>query len=160
VFFTDFNEFQHPDIHVSLFARMTGPLIHVTGTNPFVTEGLSLPSTGGLNYTARGWRQSAAIISRRVMRVRNGKRGLVPSTWINGPVIRAKGSRNVGMLELVEVGGRQPCREGHRSEGDDDHRSGLRRDFGMSQELPSSVLGSIPCLLSNLGACVFIRSIL
>jgi V/A-type H+/Na+-transporting ATPase subunit A len=25
-------------------------------------------------------------------------------TWINGPVIRAKGSRNVGMLELVEVG--------------------------------------------------------
>lgn len=25
-------------------------------------------------------------------------------TWINGPVIRARGSRNVGMLELVEVG--------------------------------------------------------
>lgn len=25
-------------------------------------------------------------------------------TWINGPVIRAKGSRNVGMMELVEVG--------------------------------------------------------
>lgn len=25
-------------------------------------------------------------------------------TWINGPVVRARGSRNVGMLELVEVG--------------------------------------------------------
>ena len=25
-------------------------------------------------------------------------------TWINGPVIRARGSRRVGMLELVEVG--------------------------------------------------------
>ena len=25
-------------------------------------------------------------------------------TWISGPVIRAKGSRDVGMLELVEVG--------------------------------------------------------
>ena len=25
-------------------------------------------------------------------------------TWINGPVIRARGSRTVGMLELVEVG--------------------------------------------------------
>ena len=25
-------------------------------------------------------------------------------TWINGPVIRARGSRQVGMLELVEVG--------------------------------------------------------
>ena len=25
-------------------------------------------------------------------------------TWINGPVIRARGSRNVSMLELVEVG--------------------------------------------------------
>ncbi len=25
-------------------------------------------------------------------------------TWINGPVIRARGSRHVGMLELVEVG--------------------------------------------------------
>ncbi|HCR70558.1 MAG TPA: V-type ATP synthase subunit A [Anaerolineae bacterium] len=25
-------------------------------------------------------------------------------TWISGPVVRAKGSRNVGMLELVEVG--------------------------------------------------------
>ena len=27
-------------------------------------------------------------------------------TWINGPVIRARGSRHVGMLELVEVGDR------------------------------------------------------
>ncbi len=25
-------------------------------------------------------------------------------TWINGPVVRARGSRHVGMLELVEVG--------------------------------------------------------
>lgn len=25
-------------------------------------------------------------------------------TWISGPVVRARGSRNVGMLELVEVG--------------------------------------------------------
>ncbi len=25
-------------------------------------------------------------------------------TWINGPVIRARGSRHVSMLELVEVG--------------------------------------------------------
>ena len=27
-------------------------------------------------------------------------------TWINGPVIRAKGSKHVSMLELVEVGER------------------------------------------------------
>src|SRR5512143_2376492 len=26
------------------------------------------------------------------------------STWITGPVVRARGSRNIGMLELVEVG--------------------------------------------------------
>ena len=25
-------------------------------------------------------------------------------TWISGPVVRARGSKNVGMLELVEVG--------------------------------------------------------
>src|SRR5512147_563274 len=25
-------------------------------------------------------------------------------TWISGPVVRARGSRNIGMLELVEVG--------------------------------------------------------
>ena len=25
-------------------------------------------------------------------------------TWINGPVVRARGSRRVSMLELVEVG--------------------------------------------------------
>ena len=25
-------------------------------------------------------------------------------TWISGPVVRARGSRHVGMLELVEVG--------------------------------------------------------
>ena len=25
-------------------------------------------------------------------------------TWINGPVVRARGSRHVSMLELVEVG--------------------------------------------------------
>ena len=36
--------------------------------------------------------------------------------WINGPVIRARGSRQVGMMELVEVGDegggeRDDCRE-------------------------------------------------
>ena len=25
-------------------------------------------------------------------------------TWISGPVVRARGSRHIGMLELVEVG--------------------------------------------------------
>ena len=39
-------------------------------------------------------------------------------TWINGPVIRAKGSRRVGMLELVEVGDERLVGEVIGLEGD------------------------------------------
>ncbi|MDX1379344.1 MAG: hypothetical protein R3307_10880, partial [Anaerolineales bacterium] len=39
-------------------------------------------------------------------------------TWINGPVVRARGSRNVGMLELVEVGDERLVGEVIGLEGD------------------------------------------
>ena len=39
-------------------------------------------------------------------------------TWINGPVIRARGSRHVSMLELVEVGDEHPVGEVIGLEGD------------------------------------------
>ena len=39
-------------------------------------------------------------------------------TWINGPVVRARGSRQVGMLELVEVGDERLVGEVIRLDGD------------------------------------------
>jgi V/A-type H+-transporting ATPase subunit A len=39
-------------------------------------------------------------------------------TWINGPVIRARGSREVNMLELVEVGDERLVGEVIGLEGD------------------------------------------
>ena len=39
-------------------------------------------------------------------------------TWISGPVVRARGSRNVGMLELVEVGAERLVGEVIGLEGD------------------------------------------
>ena len=46
-------------------------------------------------------------------------------TWISGPVVRARGSRHIGMLELVEVGDETSGGRSDRSGWGHYHGSGL-----------------------------------
>ncbi len=60
-------------------------------------------------------------------------------TWINGPVIRARGSRNIGMMELVEVGEEHLVGEVIGLEGDIITAQVYEETSGMRRAHPSMV---------------------